>query len=139
MVTPPILLQLFVAIYTYRSCPYFGGFGNIYGRYKDDKIIKSSGSLHGLTDFIFSIEKDLSLISDEKKDISETNIEEDELGQLEEQRNDVYQGIYSEEDPDCLSGMKIYYLKYLNKSYQYHNSMLQELLHQLNRTRRQSG
>ena len=56
-----------------------------------------------LTFLNFSVSTSLSgekFASDEKEDISETNIGEDEFGQIEEQKNSVYQGIYSEKDPD---------------------------------------
>jgi len=36
----------------------------------------------------------------EEKDVSETNIEEDAFGQIEQDKNSVYQGIYSDKDPD---------------------------------------
>ena len=38
--------------------------------------------------------------SSEEKDVSETNIEEDAFGQIEQDKNSVYQGIYSDKDPD---------------------------------------
>ena len=38
--------------------------------------------------------------SEDDKDISEKNIDEDEFGQIEQDKNSVYQGIYNEQDPD---------------------------------------
>ena len=66
-------------------------------------LIDAGKGLLRLTFLNFSISTSLSgekFASDEKKDISETNIDKDEFGQTEEQKNNVYQGIYSEQDPD---------------------------------------
>jgi len=66
-------------------------------------LIDQGKGLLRLTFLNFSISTSLSgekFASDEKKDISETNIDEDEFGQIDEQKNNVYQGIYNEQDPD---------------------------------------
>jgi lipopolysaccharide export system protein LptA len=66
-------------------------------------LIDAGKGLLRLTFLNFSISTSLSgekFASDEKEDISETNIDEDEFGQIEEEKNSVYQGIYSEKDPD---------------------------------------
>jgi len=65
-------------------------------------LVDEGKGLLRLTLLNFSVSTSLSgekFASDEKKDISETN-NEDEFGQLEQDNNSVYQGIYSEKDPD---------------------------------------
>jgi len=44
----------------------------------------------------------------EDEDISETNISEDEFGQIQEQEENVYQGLYSQNDPDFNIPWQIY-------------------------------
>jgi LptD protein len=66
-------------------------------------LVDEGKGLLRLTFLNFSVSTSLSgekFASDEKKDISETNTDQDEFGQLEQDKNNVYQGIYSEKDPD---------------------------------------
>ncbi|MCW8806226.1 MAG: putative LPS assembly protein LptD, partial [Ignavibacteriaceae bacterium] len=66
-------------------------------------LVDQGKGLLRLTFLNFSVSTSLSgekFASEKKEDISETNIDEDEFGQIEEQKNNVYQGIYSEKDPD---------------------------------------
>ncbi len=66
-------------------------------------LIDEGKGLLRLTFLNFSVSTSLSgekFASEKEEDISETNIDDDEFGQIEEQKNNVYQGIYSEADPD---------------------------------------
>ena len=53
------------------------------------------------------------------EDISETNIGEDEFGQIQEQQESVYQGLYSQNDPDFSIPWQIYlsYNYSINRTY----------------------
>ena len=66
-------------------------------------LIDEGKGLLRMTFFNVSMSTSISgekFASEKKEDESETNIDEDAFGQLEEQRNSVYQGIYNENDPD---------------------------------------